>query len=226
MFRLDQSGLTSERLDVVITMNEQFLKLPSEKQQRILHAALAEFARQGYEKASTNRIVKEAGIGKGMLFYYFNSKEELYNDLIEYALQIVTKHYVDRIDIEEQDIIAWMCRIAQIKLNYFSQYPEVNDFLSRLLMIDGIPDRFKVRFDALFTKGLSILRRKIEESTPFFRDDVDPKAIARLLYLVMKGYQQDQLERLRGKKLSDSALKPLWDEFFELLDVLKKVFYK
>ena len=53
---------------------EKFNSLDEEKRQKILDAALMEFAEHGYEKASTNRIVKEAGIGKGMLFYYFKSK--------------------------------------------------------------------------------------------------------------------------------------------------------
>ena len=43
-------------------MNTRFYSLELEKQQRIINAALKEFARNGYEKASTNEIVKEAEI--------------------------------------------------------------------------------------------------------------------------------------------------------------------
>ncbi|MDD3656837.1 MAG: TetR/AcrR family transcriptional regulator, partial [Atribacterota bacterium] len=54
----------------------QFHSLESEKQERIINAALKEFARNGYGKASTNEIIKQAGISKGSLFNYFNNKKE------------------------------------------------------------------------------------------------------------------------------------------------------
>ena len=36
-----------------------------------------EFAQSGFEKASTNEIVKRSNISKGSLFNYFNSKKDL-----------------------------------------------------------------------------------------------------------------------------------------------------
>lgn len=60
-----------------------FTELDSEKQERILDAALKEFAEYGYENGSTNRIVKNCGISKGSLFKYFENKEDLYFYLID-----------------------------------------------------------------------------------------------------------------------------------------------
>lgn len=56
----------------------RFFKLPPEQQQAILRAALDEFATHGFGTASLNRIIDAAGISKGSLYYYFDSKEELY----------------------------------------------------------------------------------------------------------------------------------------------------
>lgn len=58
-------------------INSQFHKLNIEKQQRIINAALNEFVQSGYEKASTNKIVKNAGISKGSLFNYFRNPESV-----------------------------------------------------------------------------------------------------------------------------------------------------
>ena len=49
-------------------MFSKFLNLELEKQDRIINAAIKEFAQKGYDKASTNEIVKEAGISKGLLY--------------------------------------------------------------------------------------------------------------------------------------------------------------
>ncbi len=39
-----------------------------------MNAAISIFATQGYAHASTDEIVKRAGISKGLLFHYFISK--------------------------------------------------------------------------------------------------------------------------------------------------------
>ncbi|WP_186785997.1 TetR/AcrR family transcriptional regulator [Paenibacillus agilis] len=57
---------------------EMFERLPQEKQDKIFQAALSEFAAYGFDAASTNRIVKQAGIPKGSLFQYFGDKESLF----------------------------------------------------------------------------------------------------------------------------------------------------
>lgn len=59
-------------------MVSKFLNLDSEKQNRILNAAINEFAEKGYENASTNEIVKDAGISKGLLFHYFKIRSNYF----------------------------------------------------------------------------------------------------------------------------------------------------
>lgn len=80
-----------EEVDIIIA---RFESLEESKQHKIRQAALEEFAAHGYEKASTNRIVKAAGIGKGMLFYYFTSKQELYEYLVKYSLEFIQSQYL------------------------------------------------------------------------------------------------------------------------------------
>ena len=56
----------------------RFHKLSSEKQGRIVAAAIAEFSRAGYAHASLNRIIAEAGVSKGAMYYYFDGKADIY----------------------------------------------------------------------------------------------------------------------------------------------------
>ena len=60
-----------------------FTELDSVKKERIMDAALKEFAEYGYENGSTNRIVKNCGVSKGSLFKYFENKEDLYFYMID-----------------------------------------------------------------------------------------------------------------------------------------------
>ncbi len=49
--------------------------------ERVLAAALAEFAEQGYQGASIEDIAARAGLTKGAVYYYFSDKDDLAADL-------------------------------------------------------------------------------------------------------------------------------------------------
>lgn len=54
---------------------------------QILRAAAAVFARQGYQGARMDDIVKESGLSKGALYWYFRSKEELAVEVVHHSLR-------------------------------------------------------------------------------------------------------------------------------------------
>ncbi|RMI44798.1 TetR/AcrR family transcriptional regulator [Streptomyces triticirhizae] len=54
---------------------------------QILGAATAVFARQGYHGARMDDIVRESGLSKGALYWYFKSKEEIAVELVRRMLQ-------------------------------------------------------------------------------------------------------------------------------------------
>ncbi|HEY3628406.1 MAG TPA: TetR/AcrR family transcriptional regulator [Terracidiphilus sp.] len=55
----------------------------AETRQRILDAALREFAANGLAGARTGSIASAAGVNKALLYYYFDSKEKLYLAALE-----------------------------------------------------------------------------------------------------------------------------------------------
>lgn len=59
----------------------------NEKVHRIIDYGFKEFSENDFEKASTNNIVKQANISRGLLYYYFKDKRELYDYLVEYSVK-------------------------------------------------------------------------------------------------------------------------------------------
>ncbi len=57
------------------------------RRQIILLSALELFSREGYHRTSIESIAKKAGISKGLVYNYFQSKEELLKDLILHGLK-------------------------------------------------------------------------------------------------------------------------------------------
>jgi AcrR family transcriptional regulator len=58
-------------------------KGPKGSRERILHAGLSEFAEHGLAGARVDRIAEKAGVNKAMIYYHFDSKEDLYTKVLE-----------------------------------------------------------------------------------------------------------------------------------------------
>ncbi len=56
---------------------EQYEAIRQEKKELIMNSALQLFAEKGYENSSISNIAKAASISKGLMYNYFESKEEL-----------------------------------------------------------------------------------------------------------------------------------------------------
>ena len=66
-------------------VNEKFWDLKKSRQDSMINGGLRVFAENGFRHASTDEIVAEASVSKGLLFHYFYSKTGLYSFLAEYA---------------------------------------------------------------------------------------------------------------------------------------------
>ncbi len=64
-----------------------------ERRIQILKAAVKVFFRQGFEKARVDEIAENAGIGKGTVYEYFVSKQQLFDETMMFA----TKIYIQKI---------------------------------------------------------------------------------------------------------------------------------
>ncbi len=56
----------------------RFAKLDPERQRQILERAAEEFAAHGYQHASLNHIIEALGLNKGVFYYYFDAKADLF----------------------------------------------------------------------------------------------------------------------------------------------------
>ena len=86
-------------------MNSKFFDLKKEKQDRMINAALKIFALHGYRRASTDDIVKEAGISKGLLFHYFENKIGVYNFIYDYSVRYISLELKSAVNPNEKNLI-------------------------------------------------------------------------------------------------------------------------
>lgn len=113
-------------------MNEKFFDLKREKQDRIMGAAIKFFALYGYENASTDDMVREAHISKGLLFHYFISKKGLYGFIYDYCVRFIGMEFAATISTEEMNFFELREKIFAAWMDAMKQYPYIRLFLLRV----------------------------------------------------------------------------------------------
>lgn len=219
----DQYGhCVVNKTNEVIIIYTKFYSLEPEKRERIINAALKEFARNGYEKASTNEIVKEAEISKGSLFSYFNSKKDLYLFLFDYVAEIINKVY-EEIDWNETDLFERMRKIGLVKFKIYKKFPQVFDFLNAAAKEDAAEVKSDIKRIGkdVTSNGFELGYKNIDFTK--FRDDMDMEKMMNIITWTILSFSEQQRERIDAFENIDTDVLGEWDEYF---DVLKKCFYK
>lgn len=213
----------------MIAINEVFKTLPQEKQEEILKAAFQEFSTQGYIRASTNTIVKNVKISKGLLFYYFNNKQELFNDLGNISLNECEEILNEVFKLDTHDYIEWLYARSQLKLQLQQKHPEVLRFLGQLFLTDDLQyfnPETRERFQAVFAEAQRIQEDSID--TSLFRKDLPTELSKSMVTWIMDGYQKELMTKLeaQGEIWDEEYLDSLWNEYYQFLETLKDLFYK
>jgi AcrR family transcriptional regulator len=68
--------------DVLETRRETWRRRKAERPQEIIEAAFGEFSRNGYATTTLERIAERAGVTKGTIYVYFESKEHLFISMV------------------------------------------------------------------------------------------------------------------------------------------------
>lgn len=199
-------------------MNAKFFDLPMEKQDRFINAALELFAKNGYKRASTDDIVKTAGISKGLLFHYFGSKQSLYEFVYDYSVKYTIMEYEHTITSPRTDFFELQLKILSAQRELMKRYPYMNTFLTYafresdqeiLALVCESMDRYSAYLADIYAKA----------ELKYFKPEIDPSMVLKMCLFVSDGIMSEQY---RDEKIDA-------DKFFEenkaYLHLLKQNLY-
>ena len=198
-----------------------------ERRQRILLAAMTEFSRLGFEQTSTNRIVTEARVGKGTLFYYYPTKRDLYDACVRHALDFMDNEYLVHLgNGAERDFLSLYSAAAKLKMELYSESPEIFHFLASLVFRsdNALTHEQKATLAGVTQKGFAKLYENVDTSK--FRKDVPAEQIRKMIFWSMEGFQNELMQRMDGQQFDEVDYEPMWREFDEFLGVLRTVYYE
>ena len=161
------------------------LQQPQEDaKKRILDAAVKLFAKKGYDGTRVNEIAEAANVTKGLIYYYFKSKEEildcllhlLLEDFTALAMEFVRNNIIPMIKSGELDIEPDRLHFSNEEAimgflrNTYGYFEEALDFalknrdILRILMLESLKDG---KYRRNIFQALHLL--KGEEENPVYK---------------------------------------------------------
>jgi TetR/AcrR family transcriptional regulator len=137
-----------------------FLNLPSEKQERVLKAALGEFSDKGYQQASINAMVSVSGIAKGSLYQYFKDKKSLFLYIFDFAIGMVRRTLLKvKEDTREENFFVRLEKSLLAGVDFVHRHPRVYGLYLKILFDQHMPRRQELlqavrQFAAEYLKSL------------------------------------------------------------------------
>ncbi|MCM1025363.1 MAG: TetR/AcrR family transcriptional regulator [Roseburia sp.] len=200
-------------------MNSKFFDLKKEKQDRMINAALKIFALQGYRHASTDDIVREASISKGLLFHYFESKLGVYRFVYDYSVRYISLELRSNVSPAESDLFEILKQTESARMHAMRGYPYMQQFLNRCMYEDVSEALMAIEEK----KGvLEEVYRGINSRIRYdlLPPGVDGEKLRKMLDFTVKGLMT---ERFQNASFQSEML---YREICDYLDMMKQLVYR
>ncbi|MCL6571972.1 MAG: TetR/AcrR family transcriptional regulator [Bacillus sp. (in: Bacteria)] len=207
-------------------MFSKFLNLDTEKQDRIMNAAMKEFALKGYDRASTNEIVKDAGISKGLLFHYFGNKKQLFLFLYEHMTKIFLERILEKVNWDEKDIFFRYRQIASLKLELFKIYPEMFNFIKSIYTEASSDVKSDLNRMGKELFASSFLKLFSDIDTSKFKQGIDINKAINVINWTLEGFAYQQQEKAIKLNLEQINNEEALAEMDVYMEMLKHSFYE
>ncbi len=191
-----------------------------EKEQIIISAARKRFAHYGFSKATMDEIAVDVDMGKASLYYYFPTKESLF--------QAVLNEELNEFLIEMESILATdmpasskLVELVKKRLEFFRQSLNLGS-LSYHTFNDTNQLKRKF-FSDLESKELALINRILSEgkSNGEFEKRIDPESGVVLLH-VLQGLRIRTLKYIKSLEMNEETFNLLQSE----MNIFLKIFIK
>lgn len=223
---LNQAASYSKFYKERISLYVNFENLDEDRKKKILDVCIHEFAERGYEKASTNSIIKVAGISKGILFHYFGNKRSLFLYIVDYCTRKILEEYIKYPLTETGDIFIRLIELGVIKLKIMHANPDISKIMLEAFLNSpqDIGCEIEKKYSLLSSEFMPELFREIDYSK--FREGVNITKAIQMLTLFLEALGEKYVKAYKGKEqdlLQD--MDKIMDEYKEYMEILKYGMY-
>ena len=163
-------------------MNDKFFDLKKEKQDKMINGAMQVFAQKGYKLASTDDMVKVAGVSKGLWFHYFVNKAGLYTFVADYCVKYLNMELAVSLSSPRSDYFDILYAIEETKANISKIYPYAP------LMIQAMQDETDEEIAEVTRLRIEPYLEKVNEALSAFDEEKLSKHVKRSMLDMTVGY--------------------------------------
>lgn len=173
------------------------------KREQILEAAIKVFACKGFYQARVEEIANEAKIGKGTIYEYFKSKQDLFQEMFKYIHNL----YLEKFMVHIEKKITFKEKIEYLlesHLRFILEHKEMAQvFLAEHPPLD---DDFKKWFLDLEKQKLQFLQKNVMDGVKRGElKDLDPCLTARVIAGIISYFGSSII--FNGQELTEGDLK-------------------
>lgn len=143
--------------------------------EKILKAAITEFADHGYSGARVERIRTRARVNTRMLYHYFGDKQRLYVAVLEHVIGEL-RHEELQLEVDHVDPIAGLLQLFEFVNAHFGAHPELIALLNGENLLGGRFLRSSTKTPIITSPLMALIERLLQrgEHDGVVRPGIDP----------------------------------------------------
>ncbi|TDM00378.1 MAG: hypothetical protein C4K58_03995 [Flavobacteriaceae bacterium] len=161
--------------------------MESEILSKIKQASKKEFEQKGLKKANLNQIAKSCGKSKSILYYYFDSKEALFLELLRDEFSQITSYLAEKAASQEDAALAIenYLKLRLLLFANFSLYHQVlkADFEKPYVFAQEEREKF-TQFEQKLLQDL--LAKGIEEGNFYFENTQNTSKMIQMIFFSLE----------------------------------------
>jgi TetR/AcrR family fatty acid metabolism transcriptional regulator len=146
---------------------------PVDRRRQILDAAIRVFARQGFHACRVSDIAREAGVAYGLVYHYFNSKDQVLNELFveRWSLLLAAIEEVDARPIPPREKLD---AVAAFIIDSYRHDPELMKVI--IVEVTRAANSFGRTHLPEISQAYDLIAKIVRDAQAAgdFRDDIDP----------------------------------------------------
>jgi TetR/AcrR family transcriptional repressor of mexJK operon len=182
-----------------------------ERRQQILEAALKGFAHSGFHKTTMDEIAAELPFSKGLLYYYFNTKRDLFLALLDNWMNTSISTW-NSIQTPVEDTTTQICHCLEFGVQLIRSSADLTrvelEFYSELGRTPEVSEAFKQVFRAFRASLVEILEKGIQTQ------ELEPHNTAALAAVLVGAFEGLAIQATVEPESFD------WDEITESMCAL------
>jgi TetR/AcrR family transcriptional regulator len=181
---------------------------PAGSRAALIEAAVAEFARRGFEGARVDEIAAAAGVNKQLVYHYYGSKQGLYLAALE-SVYVQIREKERRLSLGELEPREAMAQLVGFSFDYLLEHPEFIALLADENRNKGVHVLESEKLREMHTPFRDMLAATLRSGAEagVFRSDFDPVnvyiSIAGISYFFFSN--NHTLSAIFGRKLGSRA---------------------